>query len=85
MAYSTSNPPAVVAQQLGGAGTVWVYKHTDADENATSSGYFTDGVALGMAVGDIVLFIDSSTPKASLMFVSTLTSTGATITYGAVS
>lgn len=60
MAYSTSNPPALVQQPLtGGAGKFWVYKSTDAAATVDAANYITNGGSLGMAVGDLVLVIDT--------------------------
>lgn len=60
MAYSTSNPPKLVTQPLGGgAGKFWVYRSTDAAATVDAANYITNGGSLGMAVGDLVLVIDT--------------------------
>lgn len=60
MAYSTSNPPALVQQPLtGGAGKFWIYKSTDAAATVDAANYITNGGSLGMSVGDLVLVIDT--------------------------
>lgn len=60
MAYSTSNPPAlVVAGQLNGKGQEWVYRSTDAATDVRVGGYITNGGALGMRVGDTVKVVDT--------------------------
>lgn len=59
MAYSTSNPPVLVAQGVGGYGRLWVYSSADADTLVQVSGYFTNGYALGMRAGDIIDVIDN--------------------------
>lgn len=84
MAYSTSLPPALIAQQVGGAGAVWLYRSADADETVNGGGYFTNGVSLGMAVGDIVLVIDTATPKGSFAYVASVSGDAATTAFGAV-
>ena len=60
MTYSTSNPPKLVTQPLtGGAGKFWVYRSTDAAATVDDANYITNGGSLGMAVGDLVLVIDT--------------------------
>jgi len=61
MAYSTSNPPALVSSQLGStSGKFWVYDSADAATAVRVSGYITNGYDLGMVVGDVVDQIDSA-------------------------
>lgn len=60
MAYSTSNPPALIAQQVGGTGRVWLYKHTDAETAFDDTDYITNARTLGMVTGDPVHVIDST-------------------------
>jgi len=55
MAYSTSNPPALVHQMVGkNGGSTWVYDSADAATLVRVSGYFTDGYELGLRVGDVI-------------------------------
>ena len=55
MAYSTSNPPALVHQMVGkNGGSTWVYDSADAATLVRVSGYFTDGYELGLKVGDVI-------------------------------
>ena len=62
MSYSTSNPPALKSTSpLTGAGQTWVYRSTDVATDVDASGYFTNGKALGMKVGDIVEVCDTDT------------------------
>ena len=83
MAYSTSTPPALIAQTLTGK-NVWLYSSADDDATVNGASYFSDGIALGMGVGDIVLVVDTATPKASFCFVTSVTTTAATTAFGAV-
>lgn len=83
MAYVATNPPALLAQTLTG-GSVWLYKSTDDDGTVNGASYFTNGVTLGMKVGDIVLVIDTTTPKGSFHFVSSVSGNAATTGFGAV-
>jgi hypothetical protein len=81
MAYSTSNPPVrvTVGALDGNAPAVWVYKSADAVATVKGSAYFTNGLALGMIVGDFVLVSDTATPLGTLTVVSAVTSSGATV------
>lgn len=80
MTYATTNPPAKATSTLTGL-SVWVYNSTDDDGTVNGSGYFTDGVALGMKLGDMVYVWDSTTPKGSVHYVSVAnTTTGAVTT-----
>lgn len=83
MAYSTANPPARIAGTMDGK-SVWLYSSTDVDSAVNASNYFSDGVALGMRVGDVVLVSDTTTPKVSLHGVASVTTTAATTAFGAV-
>lgn len=57
MPYSTSNPPRLISQGVGGLGSkIWVYESTaDAAATVDTSGYFTNGYDLGMRAGDVVI------------------------------
>ena len=57
--YSTSSPPQLVAGGVGGGPRIWVYSSVDAVSAVRVSGYFTNGYALGMRKGDIVLVLDN--------------------------
>lgn len=60
MAYSTSNPPALISQKVGATGgSMWFYQSADALAAVRVSGYFTNGYALGMRAGDIVFVVDT--------------------------
>lgn len=55
MAYSVDNPPALVHQMTGkNGGSTWAYDSTDAATVVRVDGYITNGVDLGMKVGDVV-------------------------------
>jgi hypothetical protein len=76
MAYSTSNPPRLISQAIGGSGALWLYEHTDAIATVNTSGYITNGYDLGMQVGDTVIVRDSATPTTSLCTVIDVTANG---------
>lgn len=59
MAYSTSNPPALLSQSVGGDFRVWRYRSTDDAATVDGANYFTNGGDLGLKVGDIVWVTDT--------------------------
>jgi hypothetical protein len=66
MPYSTSNPPALIAQGIGGIGHVWFYSSADAQADVDAAGYFTNAAALGMGPQDHVIVVDNdASPIAS--------------------
>lgn len=79
MAYSTSNPPALVFQTVGGTFREWVYRSTDAASVVRVAGYITNAEALGMKVGDSVRVIDTdASPVAQqIMNVVSISAAGA--------
>jgi hypothetical protein len=78
MAYSTSNPPAQLASTIGGGPALWIYNSTDVHTDVDAVGYFTNGDALGMKVGDhVIVGKTSATIGSTLHFVSTVTAGGA--------
>jgi hypothetical protein len=78
MAYSTSAPPQLIAQSVGGGGALWFYSSADAIATVNTSGYFTNGYRLGMKVGDSIIVRDTATPTQTLAVVMDVnTTTGA--------
>jgi len=78
MAYSTSTAPGKVAQKNGSNGaTLWVYKSADSFATVAVAGYITNGDALGMQVGDLVLVVDTGNSVSRLTTVAAVTSGGA--------
>lgn len=79
MAYTTSSPPSLLAQGIGGVGKVWQYRSTDASSAVDAAGYFTNADALGMTVGDQVVVVDTdaSPPTVGIAFVNSVTAGGA--------
>lgn len=84
MAYSTSNPPSLLADSIGGSGSLWIYKSADDDATVNGADYVANAVDLGMEVGDLVLVIDTATPKGSFHYVASLSGDAATLAFGAV-
>ena len=78
--YSTSNPPSLIAGGIGAGGTtcprIWSYASVDAVSVVRVTGYFTNGYALGMRAGDLVLVLDNdaSPLTGSWCWVATATS-----------
>lgn len=81
MAYSTSNPPALLIGRFAGTGpSLWAYRSADVAADVDAANYFSDGDVLGMKVGDFVLVHDTTTPLAHIFVVITVTAgSGATV------
>jgi len=87
MAYSPLNSPIVtfspsqnIAQSNGTSGKqVWQYDSADALATVQGSAYFSNGVELGMRVGDIVDVSVSGVLKTPRQYVSAVSATAATI------
>jgi lipid-binding SYLF domain-containing protein len=79
MAYATTNPPNCIIPRMGAGGTaLWSYRHTDIHTDVDAAGYFTNGDALGMKVGDVVLVSKSdATIGTTVHYVQTVTAGGA--------
>lgn len=77
MSYSTSTPPQLMAGNPGSGGSLWYYTSTDPHATVDNTDYFSNGSALGMAVNDVVIVVDSSTPTCTIHRVSTVTAGGA--------
>jgi hypothetical protein len=87
MAYSTSNPPKLMVGGMGGTAQQWHYSSTDVSTATRASGYFSNGAALGMRVGDPVIVVSlgaaSTYVSHSVAVVSSVTaSSAASITTG---
>lgn len=65
MAYSTSNPPVLQSQAIAGP-RIWFYQSADAQTDVRVSGYFSNGIDLGMKTGDLVIVTDTDTQAQSL-------------------
>lgn len=90
MAYSTSNPPSLISQGMAitvsstsAASTtpqqprLWMYANTDATTAVDAAGYITNAKALGMRVGDLVMYVktDASPITVQFMIVSAINAT----------
>ena len=85
MAYSTSNPPQILAPALGSKGPqIWSYEDTDVDSAINAGDYFSNGLELGMQIGDMLYHYDTTTPKGSVHFVVSFSGSAATTAFAAV-
>ncbi len=77
MAYETSNPPALVAQKIGGGGRIFVWETAEAAGTVDANDYIDNGYALGMREDDTVLVVDTATPLTTMHRVESATAGGA--------
>ncbi len=78
MAYSTSAPPALIAQGIGGYGKVWMYvTAADAAGAIDAADFVTNGSALGLSVSDSFIVVDTATPLTTFHRVESVTAGGA--------
>lgn len=85
MAYAITNPPRLMVPSMNSNGpNIWTYQSADVDDTVNGASYFSNGVSLGMKVGDMVWVLDQTTPKGSLVYVASVTATAATTAFAAV-
>lgn len=78
MSYATTNPPVCMTGRIGTGPALWIYTSTDVHTDVDAADYFSNGDALGMQVGDVVIVSKSSaTIGSTLHYVSTVTAGGA--------
>lgn len=95
MAYDTNNPPGVaVLPLIGGtqsstqpsgpvvqrSGQTWLYASVDPSADVDAVGYFTNGKALGMRVGDVVQVHETDTGAVTMHRVITVNATTGAVT-----
>lgn len=82
MPYSTDSPPNVVSQGIGGMtkGKLWMYHSADVHTDVDATGYFTNGHALGMREGDVVLVVETDNSYALSMHSVTAVTVGGAAT-----
>jgi len=77
MAYSTSNPPQVVAQGIGNEkNALWVYGSADNQATVAAGGYVSNAKSLGLKVGDLVIVFVSGGPTNVLFTVAAINTNG---------
>lgn len=80
MAYLTSNPPAMTGGQTIGGNGIWYYTSADVSTDVDASNYFTNGLQLGMKVGDTVHVIETDNAYAhTIHSVTEVSADGATV------
>jgi hypothetical protein len=77
MAYETSNPPRLLIPSIGGGLQVWGYQSTHASTVVAGAGFFSNGAALGMRVGDVVLVVNSTSGVPYVTGISTVNDSSA--------
>lgn len=78
MPYATSNPPVKVTEAVGNGPCLWIYNSDDVHTDVDAAGYFTNGHALGMRVGDhVIVGKTSATIGSTIHFVQSVTVDGA--------
>jgi len=83
MAYVTTNPPQLLVGRFAGTGvSLWTYTSADVAADVDAAGYFTNGDALGMKVGDFILQYETATPLCHIWAVITVTAGGAATVCG---
>lgn len=85
MAYATSNPPQLLVARVGSGTALWAYTSTDVHTDVDAADYFSNGDALGMKVGDVVLVSKSTaTVGTTVHYVSAVTAGGAATVAAAI-
>lgn len=82
MAYSTSNPPMNLVPRIGDGKTIWLYSSDDVHTDVDAANYFSNGDALGMKVGDVVIVADTTTPFGVTMHQVTAVTAGGAASIG---
>jgi hypothetical protein len=77
MAYSTSNPPTLLVPSIGAKPAVWAYRSTNTSTETLAAGFFSNGAALGLKAGDIVVSINSTSGVPYITGVSSVTASSA--------
>ena len=80
MAYAATLPPNLVAQSVGAAPALWLYTSEDVHTDVDATDYFTNGNALGMRVGDVVIVVKSTATIGATLHVVTVSTAGGAAT-----
>jgi hypothetical protein len=83
MSYTTANL-SLISQQIDNTivPKLWAYSGTDSNGTVEGSGYFSDGGTKGMAKGDIVFYVNTSTPALAIFMVTVVNATTGAVTVG---
>lgn len=79
MAYSTSNPPQLLVPSIGNKPALWAYSSTHTSTEVLATGFFTNGLGLGMKVNDILITVSSTGYIPYMTAVSSVASTATTV------
>ena len=82
MAYETGNPPHLAGDQPVAAPRKWTYKSTHTQAVVGTSDHISNGEDLGMATGDILMHVGSTTFITSAHCVNAVGSTFTGLTTG---
>jgi hypothetical protein len=83
MAYSTALPPQCISPRMGGGQALWMYSSVDVHTDVDATDYFTNGHALGMRVGDVVIVTKSTATIGATLHVVTVATTDGAATVSA--
>ena len=75
MVYATTLPPVRVAGSMAGP-SIWIYTSANADSDVDAVGFFTNGHALGMRVGDILFAVQTDATYLVTLFSVTVSTAG---------
>jgi hypothetical protein len=81
MGYSVNNPPTPILAALtsgpnsttGGNKKIWLYASADPIATVQGAAYFSNGIQLGMTVGDLVFVIDTNLLRGYMNLVAAVT------------
>jgi len=82
MAYATTNPPSVIAGEVGN-NSLWLYSSTDVHTDVDATDYFSNGSDLGMKVNDVVIVVKTSATIGATIHVVTAVTAGGAATVAA--
>ncbi len=83
MAYNSAAPPACLAFTIGDEQPqLWVYQSTDAPAAVAAAGYISNAKPLGMKVGDVLFYFQTSGPANQIFRVASFTGNAANLSAG---
>jgi|JI10StandDraft_1071094.scaffolds.fasta_scaffold44398_3 hypothetical protein len=86
MAYASAGLQKVSSGIGSGGTTMWIYTHaSDAIATVAGASYFSDAIAQGMGLGDVLFYVRTSTGIGYPCTVTAVSATAATVTAMALS
>jgi hypothetical protein len=79
MAYNTQLLSRINTGIFDGSWNIWQYRSADTFATVKAANFFTDAVAKGMKVRDLVVIVDTATPATTLANILTVPAAGATM------